>query len=80
MKNLKNTKTKGNKMFSLEEIKEMIKNTPVWMKGLPINSITKRNLCLGRRTNPETKRVMTVYGLWLEDKKYDVVVENGKVA
>lgn len=53
----------------------VIAATPTEWKGVPLKEKSARAICIGRRKNRETNRMMTMYYM---DGRY-FVVENGKI-
>jgi len=67
-------------MYSREQIKAFIANTPEELKGQSIDTITKKPyIFLGKRKNPETNTISSIYLTSFHDEDFTVVVENGNI-
>lgn len=66
-------------MYSLEQYKQAIDNTPRSWQGLPLQAKKKSAFCVSRRTDPETKKMWTMYNTIEDNKEVFFVVADGKI-
>lgn len=63
--------------YTLEYFKKTIENTKPHLREISLRFVLAHAVCIGRRRNPETQRIMTLYFHTLSTSEF--VVENGKI-
>lgn len=65
-------------MYSHEQIREIIRETPAQFKGTPIKAL-RTAILVGRRKDPDTQQIYTIYDHYIGNDKIYFVVANGKI-